>query len=1224
MSGLFSPNVDTPKSEPNRLDDLTVTDSAYGNMIPIVFGTQRVGGNIIFATDLIEQRKTRRTDTGGKGGGSTQTEDEVYYEYSASFAILFGEGTAAELLRLWMDRKLIYSRFGETLEKDGVQFTFYEGTETQTADPTIAAIHPDTPAYRGLCYAVFSNLVLTDYGNRIPQVTAEINFGSQRSRVNVVSGTIPHVVNWDNVVADWERRRLYLPRLNGIDVYDIASLKPKQTALAYSGTPSLIGLSPSTGELITSTQSINPYSGFSKSHVAALVGNNGVGITELTETGTNRWFLTRSDTHIYWYDEDYTSIPNTTWGRPTRSLSNIAVGVKGSGVAFVADYSTTITVYKIEAEGRVTALFNVTAANVGFSNLTAGSNILLFDHVTGSLILGVSSGSLTKLVKVTQTGNFDWQPVAVSFLPDVNENNLIRGGYLTYVNATAAVKIKVSDGTVVHNGLTGTYGDNNSFCNSALEVVINRSATTDDVTFHRRRFDSGDSDTVNVRDIISNVCNRVELKNSQLNVSDVTESIPGYTISKRTTPSRIIDPLGKIFNFDSVESNGRIYFTKRDKTSPNAIEIKEEDFIRKSNKDHFKEYRKQDSDLPMEVNLNFIDPERDYERNSATAKRQVAPFRAVSSDTKNSVTLPATLTAEQAKNAVSRYLFAQWAERTTYSLQLSQRYLYLDPLDTPTIILGEGANEFRFQGRIQNHDIGADYSTKTKLARQNAGQYASELTAYGGISFDPRSLQTGQTVPFVLDLPLLHDSHEQAGAMTGYVTANHYGPSEEWKGAALYRSVDTLNWDPIAEVKIEVGWGTTQTILNNPESYERTDTINTLDVTMIDGELESVEEIEMLNGKNSFVIIKDNGDTPILQFQYATSLGNNSYRLSNLLRGRRGTQTLDRGYLGGETILFLKADSVKPYPIPIDDRNVVRFYRGSTFGEIFDLSEQYTHKHSGRDLIPYPPVLGTASQTDATITLNWVRQTRLGGEADLLDGVSNVPVSETSESYDLEILDNNGIIVHDAFNIPSPSYTYTTTAEDGILTVNHSLGSNMDFEDHDTSWVLSNASRSIDSLAKKGYWFLLLSASNGTSNAVQTIALSSAQTNGIAASSSIELNIYSKFLVSSLAGHLSLKIECISNNSVVKTASSTRSNLTNFWDRFTLTLTAPPTNTTHIRLTIQITDTSLIRGWVDDCSCFLKNPRPSTDDNTISFRVYQNSAVVGRGYAGEFLNTLIS
>lgn len=50
---------DTPdigRSEDNRLDDFSVTSAAYGRPIPLIFGSWRVGGNLIWSSDIIEKK----------------------------------------------------------------------------------------------------------------------------------------------------------------------------------------------------------------------------------------------------------------------------------------------------------------------------------------------------------------------------------------------------------------------------------------------------------------------------------------------------------------------------------------------------------------------------------------------------------------------------------------------------------------------------------------------------------------------------------------------------------------------------------------------------------------------------------------------------------------------------------------------------------------------------------------------------------------------------------------------------------------------------------------------------------------------------------------------------------------------------------------------------------------------------------------------------------------
>lgn len=55
-------------------------------------------------------------------------------------------------------------------------FTFYTGTSTQLADPLIQSYDgaADTPAYRDIVYVVIEGLQLSEFGNQVPQIQAQI------------------------------------------------------------------------------------------------------------------------------------------------------------------------------------------------------------------------------------------------------------------------------------------------------------------------------------------------------------------------------------------------------------------------------------------------------------------------------------------------------------------------------------------------------------------------------------------------------------------------------------------------------------------------------------------------------------------------------------------------------------------------------------------------------------------------------------------------------------------------------------------------------------------------------------------------------------------------------------------------------------------------------------------------------------------------------------------
>ena len=96
------------------------------------------------------------------------------WSYSVSLAVALSSRPVARVGRIWADGKLLRGADGDF--KVSTQFRFYPGTEDQEPDSFIASNEglEKTPAYRGLALAVFEDLELAEFGNRIPFLTFEI------------------------------------------------------------------------------------------------------------------------------------------------------------------------------------------------------------------------------------------------------------------------------------------------------------------------------------------------------------------------------------------------------------------------------------------------------------------------------------------------------------------------------------------------------------------------------------------------------------------------------------------------------------------------------------------------------------------------------------------------------------------------------------------------------------------------------------------------------------------------------------------------------------------------------------------------------------------------------------------------------------------------------------------------------------------------------------------
>ncbi|WP_062732993.1 phage tail protein [Sphingobium abikonense] len=150
-----------------RLSDLQVQTSSYGTQLPAIFGTMRVAGTVIWATDLQE---TSSRSGGGKGRPSVTS-----YSYSASIAVALSSRPIRAIRRIWADGNLLRGAAGDFKTELGA-FRVHQGDEGQSPDPLIASAQGigATPAHRGLAYVVFEDLALADYGNRIPSLTFEV------------------------------------------------------------------------------------------------------------------------------------------------------------------------------------------------------------------------------------------------------------------------------------------------------------------------------------------------------------------------------------------------------------------------------------------------------------------------------------------------------------------------------------------------------------------------------------------------------------------------------------------------------------------------------------------------------------------------------------------------------------------------------------------------------------------------------------------------------------------------------------------------------------------------------------------------------------------------------------------------------------------------------------------------------------------------------------------
>lgn len=106
MGGLFGGGGQTISTEEPRIGALLIQTSAYGLPIPIVYGTTRISGNLIWYGDFtaIAHTETSSSGGGGKGGGGTTTTSTTY-TYTTALQLGLSEGPGVSLGTLWAGKE---------------------------------------------------------------------------------------------------------------------------------------------------------------------------------------------------------------------------------------------------------------------------------------------------------------------------------------------------------------------------------------------------------------------------------------------------------------------------------------------------------------------------------------------------------------------------------------------------------------------------------------------------------------------------------------------------------------------------------------------------------------------------------------------------------------------------------------------------------------------------------------------------------------------------------------------------------------------------------------------------------------------------------------------------------------------------------------------------------------------------------------------------------------
>ena len=1127
---LFPP---TPlQSEGPRLGDLQVTSSSYGAPRAIGFGTVRQGGNVIwFKGGKITEKKRTETISGGKGSmtGSPDTK-QTTYSYFGTWAQAFGEGEANDVLRIWADGKVVFDKRSTTTatQKPGFNFRFYTGGETQLVDPAIEAEKgvDQSPAYRGTVYIVFDDIPLRDFGNRLPNITAEIAYDAVAAKLSEASTDLAdtQTTQWANNVVGVDYNRGFVYALDGVganpeDTWlrkfrlgDLQEVDQRSGLEALAQVVATRWLSSGggftvmpSGHIITM---VNVPTGGNEQPITVIDGNSlqesgarfGVGssntqylatgfattnqfapISLFAITGRKDFVLCGSTFNAgsagvlefnsgglgYIFSSDGPNGDKTPLGKKVYAVCRGKVGEnEGTGFyitaqVFGAPNSTTYDVHKvtvntnaslnmvgaieIETGGKdeIIASFSPSDLFPGATNWNNAPTIV-YDETDDTLLLyGVRDSPIERRwFKIdSNTGAILWTASeATNVGVGVNDgrfgnNTRLRGTTFGYVASDNGFQLNTVTGEVLHNNESpiydhdaglGSHGGYDSITETFISPASGVEGTPIVRFFFNRKTDTG----ISIGTIVKNLTSKVGLDPAtDLDTTGIDAEItPGFLIGRQSSARAAINPLGRVYFFDGFESDDKLKFVLRGGASIRTITQPELISLDKTNQ-VIKESRTQEVELPERISLLYLDKGNDYLQNAHNAKRVKSPFPAMNSDNELGLDYPGALTSTFAKQQAEKTLYTAWTERSQFQFKVPWTHLDLDPSDVITLSLDNGQT---LRARLVQSDIGVDYALEMVSIGEETQQFISTVLGDAGSGVPIQVIPLSFFVETILlDSPLFRDRDEvpSRGGNNLYVAM---GSAQEgaFTSGTLYKSID--NGTSFSEEKSfvsEMNWGVTLNALGDPPlGFFQTDNTNTLTVSMVSGAsgLQSVTQLQMLNGSNTCALLKTNGEIEIIHFQNVTVNTDGTVTLDTLLRGRRGTELMGTGHTTGETFLFMDPVDIELITLTLAERNLIRTYRGVGGGQIFENGNDQTLTSLHRALMPYHPaqhamVDGASSSTD----FSWLRRTRIGGE--LQDLIGTVPISEDTEEYELEIFDMpGGSIVKTVTGLTTPAYNYTS------------------------------------------------------------------------------------------------------------------------------------------------------------------------------------------------------
>ncbi|KKL46325.1 hypothetical protein LCGC14_2346690, partial [marine sediment metagenome] len=248
--------------------------------------------------------------------------------------------------------------------------------------------------------------------------------------------------------------------------------------------------------------------------------------------------------------------------------------------------------------------------------------------------------------------------------------------------------------------------------------------------------------------------------------------VRGFLVGGQGRVRSAIDPLGFSYFFEAVESASKIAFRSRGIASLRTIPMA--DLGAKAGSDGqgeddvFLTTRQQETDVPMRVDLAYMDVDRDHQTGNQHAKRSGNPLPTQFSNSVFTADLPIAMNSAQAKAIAEIKLYDSWTGRLSHKFQVGPKHMDIEPTDLITVEVTGSPDTLLRVGQTQ---LGEAFASRLEGTTHDlevfttVGTGAKAALAGGVLIFQ------GATEAFMLDIPFLLDEHNVAGLKSGFYVA---------------------------------------------------------------------------------------------------------------------------------------------------------------------------------------------------------------------------------------------------------------------------------------------------------------------------------------------------------------------------------------------------------------------------------------------------------------------